>query len=73
MVIEQESRKYIHINCETISVKRFLMAGGSIHTLSKILGHSNVEVTEKAYLDLSYADLKSSYERFSPLANLKKR
>lgn len=53
--------------------KRFLMAGGSIHTLSKILGHSSVDVTEKAYLDLTDADLKSSYESFSPLANLRKR
>lgn len=53
--------------------KRFLMAGGSIHTLSKILGHSSVDVTEKAYLDLTDEDLKSSYESFSPLANLKNR
>lgn len=52
--------------------KRFLLAGGSIHTLSKILGHSSVEVTEKAYLDLTDIDLKNSYEKFSPLANLKR-
>jgi len=53
--------------------KRFLMAGGSIHTLSKILGHSSIEVTEKAYLDLTDSDLKSSYDNFSPLANLKRK
>jgi integrase/recombinase XerD len=53
--------------------KRFLMAGGSIYTLSKILGHSSVDITEKAYLDLTDADLKNCYEKFSPLANLKNR
>lgn len=30
--------------------KRFLMNGGDIYTLSKILGHSSVQVTEQAYL-----------------------
>lgn len=40
--------------------KRFLMAGGNIFTLSKILGHSSVTVTEKAYLDLSDADIRNA-------------
>lgn len=53
--------------------KRFLLAGGDIYTLSKLLGHSSVGVTEKSYLDLTDEDLKSRYEKFSPLANLKKR
>jgi len=52
--------------------KRFLMAGGNIFTLSKILGHSSVIITEKAYLDFSDADIRKSYQNFSPLANLKK-
>ena len=30
--------------------KRFLLAGGDIYVLSKILGHSSVEVTEKYVL-----------------------
>lgn len=53
--------------------KRFLMAGGNIYTLSKILGHSSVTVTEKAYLDLTDADIRKSYQQFSPLSNLKKK
>ena len=36
--------------------KRFLMTGGDIYTLSRILGHSSVKVTEKAYLDLDEDD-----------------
>lgn len=51
--------------------KRFLMAGGNIYTLSQILGHSSVKVTEQAYLDLSDADIKKSYQKFSPLENMK--
>lgn len=31
--------------------KRFFMQGGDIYTLSRILGHSSVKVTEEAYLD----------------------
>lgn len=52
--------------------KRFLMNGGDIYTLSKILGHSSVKVTEEAYLDLDSEDLRTNYQRYSPLANLKR-
>lgn len=51
--------------------KRFLMAGGNIYTLSQILGHSSVKVTEQAYLDLTDADIRKNYQAFSPLANMK--
>ena len=53
--------------------KRFLMQGGDIYTLSKILGHSSVKVTEEAYLDLDTDDLRTNYQRYSPLANLKRK
>ena len=48
------------------------MTGGDIYTLSRILGHSSVKVTEKAYLDLDEDDLRINYQRYSPLANLKR-
>lgn len=32
--------------------KRCLMNGMDIYTLSRLLGHSSVKVTEQAYLDL---------------------
>lgn len=51
--------------------RRFLISGGDIYTLSKILGHSSVTVTEKAYLDLMDEDFRKKYQRFSPLENLK--
>lgn len=52
--------------------KRFLLNGGNIFALSKILGHSSVEVTEKAYLDLDDEDIRRAYVNFSPLTNLRK-
>lgn len=51
--------------------KRFLMNGGDIYTLSRILGHSSVTVTEKAYLDLSVDDLRTQYQNHSPLQNMR--
>ena len=52
--------------------KRFLLNGGDIYTLSKILGHSSVKVTEECYLDLQKEDLRQQYQKHSPLMNLKK-
>lgn len=51
--------------------KRFLMNGGDIYTLSRLLGHSSVTVTEKAYLDLTREDLAALYRNHSPLKHLK--
>ena len=53
--------------------KRFLMNGGNIFTLSQILGHSSVTVTEKAYLDLTDDDIRQGYQEFSPLAKMRRR
>jgi len=49
--------------------KRCLMNGMDIFTLSKILGHSSVEVTEQAYLDLTDEDISKQYHRASPMSN----
>lgn len=51
--------------------KRFLMNGGDIYTLSRLLGHSSVTITEKAYLDLTQEDLAALYRNHSPLKNMK--
>lgn len=51
--------------------KRCLMAGMDIYTLSRILGHSSVTVTEKAYLDLTDNDIRRRYQHFSPIENMK--
>lgn len=51
--------------------RRFLLASKDIYTLSRILGHSSVTVTEKAYLDLMDEDFRKQYQKYSPLENLK--
>lgn len=53
--------------------RRFLLASSDIFTLSKILGHSSVTVTEKAYLDLMDEDFRKKYKRYSPLENMRDR
>lgn len=52
--------------------KRCLMNGMDIYTLSRILGHSSVTVTENAYLDLTDRDLRHRYQNFSPIENMGK-
>ena len=51
--------------------KRCLMNGMDVFTLSKILGHSSVKVTEEAYLDLTDEDMQKRYQNFSPMAAIK--
>ena len=63
------------ITCHQIRnnfARRFLLSGGDIFILSKILGHSSVIVTEQAYLDVTSEDIRKSYQRFSPLENMRK-
>lgn len=50
--------------------KRCLMNGMDIYTLSRILGHSSVSVTEQAYLDLTDEDLGRRYQHYSPVGAL---
>ena len=51
--------------------KRCILAGMDIYTLSRILRHSSVTITEKAYLDLTDQDVRRCYQRFSPVENLR--
>ncbi|EPB8159135.1 hypothetical protein ACSXEQ_12855 (plasmid) [Clostridium perfringens] len=53
--------------------KRFLMSGWDIYTLSKLLGHNSVRVTESAYLDLTTTDIRKNYLKYSPLENMKNK
>ena len=51
--------------------KRCLMNGMDIYTLSRILGHSSVTVTEQAYLDLTDDDLGRKYQHYSPVSTIR--
>lgn len=50
--------------------KRCLMNGMDIYTLSRLLGHSSVTVTEQAYLDLTDDDIGKRYQHFSPVSRM---
>lgn len=50
--------------------KYYLLNGGDFVTLSRILGHSSVDVTMKAYLDFTTSEVARKYQRHSPLNNL---
>ena len=51
--------------------KRCLMNGMDIYTLSRILGHSSVTVTEQAYLDLTDEDIGKRYQHYSPVSAMR--
>lgn len=77
---ERNFRKYIDRSGITLRItphtlrnnfaKRCLLSGMDIYTLSRILGHSSVTITERAYLDITQRDLQNKYEQHSPLASI---
>lgn len=50
--------------------KRYLINGGDLSTLSRLLGHASVEVTSSIYLDFSDREIMKKYRQHSPLENL---
>nr|WP_156817003.1 tyrosine-type recombinase/integrase [Salsuginibacillus kocurii] len=50
--------------------KYYLLAGGDFASLSRILGHSSIEVTQQAYLDFTDEEVGRKYQRHSPLNHL---
>lgn len=48
--------------------KNYLLCGGDIFSLQKIMGHSNITTT-KAYIALNDKELKMQHARFNPLDN----
>lgn len=49
--------------------KMYLMEGGDIFSLQKILGHASLEMV-KAYLNLASSDVSHQHRRFSPMDNM---
>lgn len=50
--------------------KRYLLNGGDIATLSRLLGHASTEITSQIYLDFADKEVSRKYQRHSPLNNL---
>jgi site-specific recombinase XerD len=57
-----------HICRHTFAV-RYLMNGGDVFSLQKILGHSSLDMTRK-YVNLASGDVKEKHRQFSPMDNL---
>ena len=51
--------------------KKWVMMGGNVVTLSKILGHSSLAITEN-YLNILTCDLKKDVDEFNILKEFKK-
>ncbi len=64
----QGKRKGPH-TCRHTFARHFLMNGGDLLTLQRILGHSSLEVV-KLYVDLDTSDLLSQQRKYSPLDTL---
>jgi integrase/recombinase XerD len=48
--------------------KYYILNNGDWFSLCRILGHSSVEVTQKAYLDFTDEEIGKKYQKHSPLA-----
>ena len=64
----QGKRKGPH-TCRHTFAHRFLMNGGDLLTLQRILGHSSLEVV-KLYVDINTNDLLAQQRRYSPIDTL---
>jgi len=49
--------------------KQYLMCGGDVFSLQRILGHSSLEVV-KMYVNLASSDISIQHRKFSPVDNL---
>ena len=54
---------------EDTFAKKYLLAGGDVFRLQKLMGHSDISVT-KEYVEMFSEDLKMDYDRFNPLDNM---
>jgi len=61
-------RLHAHLLRHTFAV-RYLVNGGDVFTLQKILGHTTLEMTRK-YVTLASGDVKEQHRQYSPVDNL---
>ncbi len=61
-------RLHIHLLRHTFAI-HYLMAGGDVFSLQKILGHSTLEVT-RMYVNMASSQVKEKHRLYSPMDNL---
>jgi integrase/recombinase XerD len=52
--------------------KRFILAGGDVFTLQKLLGHTSLAMVRR-YVELAAVDIRAQHERYSPADALLRR
>ena len=62
------SKTSIHLFRHTYA-KKWIMAGGDILRLQKLLGHKSLDMV-KEYVSMFNADIKKDYDKFNPLSNM---
>jgi integrase/recombinase XerD len=65
--------KDVRLSCHTFRhtfAKNWIMSGGDIFSLQKILGHAKLEMT-KRYADLFMSAIQEQNDKFNPLINIK--
>lgn len=62
------SKTSVHIYRHTFA-KKWILNGGDIFRLQKILGHSTLDMV-KEYVNMLGGDLKNNFDRFNPLDNI---
>ncbi len=60
-------RLHIHLLRRTFAI-HYLMAGGDVFSLQKILGHSTLEVT-RMYVNMVSSQVKERHRLYSPMDN----
>lgn len=62
----------VRVSCHSMRhtfAKMYILNGGDVLTLQKILGHSTLETTRK-YIEMFKPDISSQHDKFSPLNNI---
>jgi integrase/recombinase XerD len=52
--------------------KRFILAGGDVFTLQRLLGHTSLAMVRR-YVELAAVDVALQHARFSPIDSLLRR
>ena len=64
-------RLHAHLLRHTFAIL-YLMAGGDVFSLQRILGHSSLEVT-RMYVNMVASQVKEKHRLFSPMDNMPMR
>ena len=71
LVEKQVKKPFLNTNNRHTFAKQWIINGGSVVTLSKILGHSNIGITDK-YINMLVDDIKKNVDEVDILSKFSK-